>query len=72
MEVGCDVCNVGKKAVIWFRYHVEALVVVARCRELVGAAGTSSVEAAGTSSVGMAKAKASNSGVTNVTTVGLL
>ena len=58
----------------------EALIVVAWCREPVGAAGTSSVGAAGTSpvgavgtsSVGMAKAKASNSGVTNVTTVDLL
>ena len=40
----------------------EALVVVARCREPVGAARTSSV--------GMAKA--SNSGVTNVTTADLL
>ena len=44
--------------------------MVARCREPVGAAGTSSVGAARTSSVGMAKA--SNSGVTNVTAVDLL
>ena len=41
----------------------EALVVVAWCRELVGVAGTSSA--------GMAKARASNSEVTNVTTVDL-
>ena len=57
----------------------EALVVVAWCREPVGAAGslslgaagTSSAGAAGTSSAGMAKARASNSGVINVTTVDL-
>ena len=53
--------------------------MVARCREPVGAAGTSLVGAAGTSSVGagtsavgMAKAKASNSRVTNATAVDLL
>ena len=45
----------------------EALVVVAMCRVPVA----SSVGVAGTSSVGMAKAKASKSGVTNVTAVDL-
>ena len=46
--------------------------MVERCRELVGEAGTSLVGATGTSSAGMVKVKASNSGVTNVTTVDLL
>ena len=45
--------------------------MVACCRELVVAAGTSLAGAARTLSVGMAKAKASNSRVTNVTAVDL-
>ena len=29
VEVGGDVCNVGQRVVVWFRYHVEASIITA-------------------------------------------
>ena len=29
MEVGGDVCDVGKRVVVWFRYHVEESIIAA-------------------------------------------
>ena len=29
VEVGCDVCDVRQRVVVWFRYHVEISIIVA-------------------------------------------